>query len=124
MAINERMKADVTGMVPLFKKDPVGFIKEHSRLRPPVGGALYEQWKSYKIKFFPDKPEITVKPGQLGMYWLRGANTDPKEWQDGESFVMGRPNIDNQVTWNARLADIQSGKAARGCPGAILAMHV
>eukprot|EP00928_Gymnodinium_smaydae_P073621 TRINITY_DN5679_c1_g3_i2.p1 TRINITY_DN5679_c1_g3~~TRINITY_DN5679_c1_g3_i2.p1 ORF type:complete len:496 (-),score=95.37 TRINITY_DN5679_c1_g3_i2:76-1452(-) len=116
----------------LFRKDPEAFMLEAARLYPPVGGMNpMKVTKAAKYSFQNGRPDMEVKPGDLGVIFTSNANRDPTIFKDPEEFRPGRENADRLLSWNAEIRDFSTcdsvagcPAAPRGCPGTFLSLRI
>jgi len=119
-------------MVKLFRSDPLAFMLEAARIRPPVGGMNPVQYrKQAQIQFPSINRTWMAREGELAMMLSSGANHDPQIFKDPHDFRPGRENAERLLSWNNEWGDFKScptvagcPAAPRGCPGTFLSMHI
>lgn len=119
----QTIQRDPVDMVPLFKKDPDGFVLEVMRLRGGGGAGLnpviIEETKTHKL---PTGFEITEKKGDFGVTFMIHGNHDPevfggssKSDDYARTFISGRKNADRILNFVSELRDIRKCPNMTGC---------
>lgn len=119
-------------LVKLFRADPLAFMLEAARIRPPVGGMNPVQYRKPKQITFPSIGKTwSAREGELAMLLSSGANHDPQIFKDPDDFRPGRENAERLLSWNNEWGDFKTcptvagcPAAPRGCPGTFLSMHI
>eukprot|EP00756_Hemistasia_phaeocysticola_P047466 Hpha_TRINITY_DN2169_c0_g1::TRINITY_DN2169_c0_g1_i1::g.42367::m.42367 len=136
-----RINRDPSLYVPMYLKNKAAFLKESARLEPPVGGLVYVSGSTHTNKYGGDLKgwSSEVKKGDLAVAWIPTANKDPRVFGGrakseayAYQFDPTRENLDQIMTWNGLLQDIENGHAPpgtpghapRACPGAIFALQL
>jgi len=137
--IVQKILADPRTNVPLYLKDPSGFIMEFVRFYGGGGGGISNYKTGQTTTWTLGSGHVITEPkGTVSSTAIWPSAWDPNVWggpnkdiEYAKQFIPGRDNADRMLTWLAELRDIRKcpnmtgcTKAPRFCPGAWLSQRL